>query len=87
MPSKKSLELKEFTLEDLKSELSETQTQYQKMQFDHATKGLENPLSLREVRRDIARIETELRNRDLAGMDESALAKRSKIRARRAKRK
>ena len=87
MPSKKSLELKEFTLEDLKSELQETQTQYQKMQFDHATKGLENPLSLREVRRDIARIETELRNRDLAGMDEGALAKRSKIRARRAKRK
>ena len=44
MPSKKSLELKEFTLEDLKSELNETQTQYQKMEFDHATKGLENPL-------------------------------------------
>ncbi|MCB0688403.1 MAG: 50S ribosomal protein L29 [Saprospiraceae bacterium] len=87
MPSKKSLELKEFTLEDLRSELSETQTQFQKMQFDHATKGLENPLSLREVRRDIARLKTELKNRELAELDENALAKRSKIRARRAKRK
>ena len=85
MPSKKSLELKEFTLEDLKSELSETQAQYQKMQFDHATKGLENPLSMREVRRDIARMNTELRRRVVAAMDEGALAKRSKIRSRRAK--
>ncbi len=87
MPSKKSLELKEFTLEDLKSELHETQAQYQKMQFDHATKGLENPLSMREVRRDIARMKTELRSREVAAMDEGALAKRSRIRARRAKRK
>lgn len=87
MPSKKSLELKEFSLEDLKNELVETQTQYQKMQFDHATKGLENPLSLREVRRDIARLRTELRNREIGDLDEVALGKRSKIRARRAKRK
>ncbi|MBK8506915.1 MAG: 50S ribosomal protein L29 [Saprospiraceae bacterium] len=85
MPSKKSLELKEFTLEDLKSELNETQAQYQKMEFDHATKGLENPLSMREVRRDIARMKTELRNREVTAMDDVALAKRSKIRARRAK--
>jgi large subunit ribosomal protein L29 len=87
MPSKKSLELKEFTLEDLKSELLETQAQYQKMQFDHATKGLENPLSMREVRRDIARMKTEVRSREVTAMDEGALAKRSRIRARRAKRK
>ena len=87
MPSKKSLELKEFTLEDLKSELAETQSQYQKMKFDHATKGLENPLALREVRRDIARMKSEVRNREIAALDEGALAKRSKIRARRAKRK
>ena len=85
MPSKKSLELKEFTLEDLKSELNETQGQYQKMEFDHATKGLENPLSMREVRRDIARMKTELRSREVTAMDEVALAGRSKIRARRAK--
>jgi large subunit ribosomal protein L29 len=85
MPSKKSLELKEFTLEDLHSELSETQQQYQKMKFDHATKGLENPLSMREVRRDVARMKSEIRSRELAAMDEGALAKRSKIRARRAK--
>ncbi len=83
MPSKKTLELKEFSLEDLKNELQETEAQYQKMKFDHATKGLENPLSLREVRRDLARLNTEHRRREMEALDETALAKRSKIRARR----
>ncbi len=87
MPSKKTLELKEFTVEDLRSELAETETQYQKMKFDHATKGLDNPLALREVRRDIARLNTEIRSRELESMGEEAIAGRSKIRARRAKRK
>jgi len=85
MPTKKSLELKEFTSEDLQSELQETLKQYQKMKFDHATKGLENPLSIREVRRDIARMETELRRREMETMNESSLVKRSRIRSRRAK--
>ncbi len=83
MPSKKSLELKEFTLEDLRSELLETESQYQKMKFDHATKGLENPLALREVRRDLARINTEIRSRELESLDQKAWEGRSKIRQRR----
>lgn len=85
MPSKKTLELKEFNLEDLRSELAESEAQYHKMTFDHATKGLENPLRLREVRRDIARLKTEVRKRELSEMTEDQVAKRSKIRARRRK--
>ena len=60
MPSKKFLELQEFSDVDLMNELTETEKQYQKMKFDHAIKGLDNPLSLREVRRDIARLKTEV---------------------------
>ena len=86
MPTKKTLELRDFTPEDLVSEISETETQYQKMKFDHAIKGLDNPLALREVRRDLARLKTEARRREVEAMDEQAIAKRSKIRARRAKR-
>ncbi|NND06324.1 MAG: 50S ribosomal protein L29 [Saprospiraceae bacterium] len=86
MPSKKTLELRDFSLEDLVSEIAETETQYQKMKFDHAIKGLDNPLALREVRRDLARLKTEARRREVEAMDEQAIAKRSKIRARRAKR-
>ena len=85
MPSKKTIELQEFTLTELQNELKETEQQYQKMEFDHTTKGLDNPLTLREVRRDIARMKTELRKRELTDLGEEGLKNRSKIRARRAK--
>lgn len=87
MPSKKTLELKEFSVDDLKNEILETETQYQKMKFDHAIKGLDDPLALREVRRDIARLKTEVRTRELSELGTEGIAKRSKIRARRARKK
>ena len=87
MATKKFIELQEFSDEELINELKETQAQYQKLKFDHATKGLENPLVLREVRRDIARLKTEVRRRELASASEEKLAKRSKIRERRRRNK
>ena len=83
MASKKYLELQEFSDAELASELNEIETQSQKLRFDHAIKGLDNPLRLREIRRDIARIKSEIRRRELAKMDEAQIAGRSKIRARR----
>ena len=85
MATKKFLELQELTDSDLNTELVESKSQYQKMQFDHAIKGLENPLMLREIRRDIARLQTEIRRRQVAQMDEAQIANRSKIRRRRRK--
>ena len=83
MATKKFLELQEFSDQDLQSELEETQAQYRKLKFDHATKGLENPIVLREIRRDIARLKTEMRRRELENASKEQLDKRSKIRARR----
>ncbi len=83
MATKKFLELQEFSDADLASELRDTQAQYQKLKFDHAIKGLDNPLTLREVRRDIARLQTEIRRRQVAAMSPEQLGNRSKIRARR----
>lgn len=83
MATKKFLELQEYSDADLKAELEETQVKYNKMQFDHAITGLDNPLVLREVRRDIARLATEARRRELAQAKPEELAQRSKIRARR----
>ena len=80
MATKKFLELKEFSLEELEAELITTKAQYSKMKFDHAIKGLENPLALREVRRDIARMSTEKSRRSLETV---APAERNKIRTRR----
>lgn len=85
MATKKFQELQELSDVDLDAMLAETQADYQKMKFDHAIKGLENPLVIREARRDIARLQTEIRRRQVANMDESQLANRSKIRARRRK--
>ena len=83
MPTKKFLELQDFSDADLQAQLEDTQSKYQKMKFDHAITGLDNPLLLREVRRDIARLSTEIRRRELAGASEEELSNRSKIRARR----
>ncbi len=84
MASKKFLELKEFSLEEVTNELTETKTMYGKMKFDHAIKGLENPMALREVRRDIARLTTEVRRRELVDIDPES---RTKIRSRRRRNK
>jgi large subunit ribosomal protein L29 len=84
MATKKFLELKDYSDADLSSELESTEVQYQKLKFDHAIRGLDNPLVLREVRRDIARLKSEVRRRELAAeAKETGLAHRSKIRARR----
>ena len=85
MATKKFLELKEFSDQDLVNEIAETQTQLQKLEFDHAIKGLDNPLVLREVRRDIARLKTEVSRRRVEALDEAGKAKRSRIRKRRSK--
>jgi large subunit ribosomal protein L29 len=83
MATKKFLELKEFTQEELLNELKETQVQYQKITFDHAIKGLDNPMVIREVRRDIARLKGEVRRREVEAMSPEQIAKRTKIRERR----
>ena len=87
MASKKYIELQDYSTEELKSELEASQVDYQKMKFDHAIKGLDDPLQLREVRRDIARLQTEVRRRELAEMTDEQLANRSKIRKRRRRQK
>lgn len=83
MASNKFLELQEFSDVDLLAELESTEAEYQKMRFDHSVKGLDNPMELPEMRKDVARLKTEVRRRELSRMDEAQLAKRSKIRARR----
>lgn len=83
MASKKFQELQEYSLEDLRVELETTEKSYVKMKFDHAIKGLEDPMRLREVRRDIARMQTEIRRRELLDAPADVLASRSRIRRRR----
>lgn len=72
---------------ELQSELQGLESELQQMKFDHAAKGIANPMEIREVRRDIARIYTEARRRELATMTPEQLELRSKMRARRRRQK
>ena len=85
MATKKYLELQDLSVDDLNGILVEREAEYNNMKFEHNMDGLQNPLELRESRRDIARIKTELRRRQLAEATEAELAGRSKIRRRRRK--
>ena len=83
MPSKKFVELQEFTLADLTAEIEERESALKQLKIDHAIRGLDNPLEIRDKRRDLARLKTELRRRELSEMESDQIANRSKIRARR----
>jgi large subunit ribosomal protein L29 len=51
---------------DIKAKISEDEQRLKKMQFAHAITPLENPMTIRTLRKDIARLKTELKKRALA---------------------
>lgn len=83
MATNRYVEIGEMSDADLQAELSQINVQYQKLRFDHTIKGLDNPVTLRNTKRDIARIKTEIRRRELSALTPAQIAKRSKIRLRR----
>ena len=50
---------------DLEKELGELKNELFKLRFSLATNGLDNPMKIKEVKKDIARIKTVLREREL----------------------
>ena len=58
--------INEMSSPELENELSELKTELFKLRFSLATNGLDNPLKIKEVKKDIARINTILRQRELA---------------------
>ncbi|MBO5398207.1 MAG: 50S ribosomal protein L29 [Clostridia bacterium] len=61
----KNNKIKEMSSPELEKELSELKTELFKLRFSLATNGLVNPMKIKEVRKNIARIKTELRQREL----------------------
>ena len=57
--------LKDLNEKDIKARIAEDKLRLKKLEFAHAISPLENPLSIRSLRRDIARLKTELKNRTL----------------------
>jgi large subunit ribosomal protein L29 len=61
----KQSQIKELTQDELKDLLVEETQVLAKMVFNHTVSPLENPLKIRETRRTIARMKTELRKKEL----------------------
>ena len=55
----------EMSSPELEKELGELKTELFKLRFSLATNGLDNPMRIKEVKKDIARINTVLRQREL----------------------
>jgi len=58
-------EIKELTTKEIAERIDTESEKLTRMRLNHAVSPLENPMVLKESRKDIARLNTELRNRQL----------------------
>ncbi|MEM6515318.1 MAG: 50S ribosomal protein L29 [Bacteroidota bacterium] len=61
----KQAEIAKLSVTELQEKLVETKKSYSDLKMAHAVSPLENPIQLRNVRRSVARIATELTKREL----------------------
>ena len=66
MPSPKAAQLRDLTDEALIQRLAETKQALFNLRFQHVTGQLDNYSRLPELKREVARINTELRAREIA---------------------
>ena len=52
--------LKDLNVSDLKARIQEDELRLKKLEFAHAISPLENPMSIRALRKDVARLKTSL---------------------------
>lgn len=59
--------VREMTTQEIVEQLEEEKLGYSKMKMGHTISPLENPILLRNKRKDIARLASELRSRQIKG--------------------
>jgi len=62
----KNEEIKTLSVEQLNARLKELKTELFNLRFSHTTRNLANPLAIRNVRKEIARVQTAIRAQELA---------------------
>ncbi len=62
--------IREMSSPELEKELGELKTELFKLKFSLATNGLDNPMKIKEVKKDIAKINTVLTERKIASKKE-----------------
>lgn len=61
----KKVEIKELSTQDLKDRLEQMEQEYAQLKITHSVSPVDNPAKIRRDRRMIARVKTELRQREL----------------------
>ena len=61
----KTSEIKDLTTDEIREKIETEKAALTKMKMNHAVSPLENPMLIRTTRRNIARLMTELRTREL----------------------
>ena len=61
----KATELRAMSVSDLSAKLTDLKKELFNLRFQHAVNQLDNPLRLVEVKKDIARVKTVLREKEL----------------------
>jgi large subunit ribosomal protein L29 len=54
-----------LSAEDLTARIKEDELRLKKLEFGHAISPLENPMTIRNLRRELARLKTELKKKQL----------------------
>lgn len=61
----KTSEIKELSTAELKEKIEDTKTLLVRLRFNHAVSPLENPMKIKKTRRLVARLLTEIKNREV----------------------
>ena len=64
-------EIKYLSVAELNAKLKELNSELFNLRFSHATRSLANPMALHNVKKDIARVKTILREKELQEKGES----------------
>ena len=56
----KKADIKNLGTEDIQNKLAEVKADFNKLKLAHAISPIENPIQIRDLRKTIARLETEL---------------------------
>ena len=62
----KAAEIRELSADDLQAKLEEARAELFNLRFQMATSQLDNTARVKQVKKDIARIQTEMRARELS---------------------
>jgi large subunit ribosomal protein L29 len=61
----KQVDIKDLSVDDLTEKFAEQKEVLSKLKLSHSVSPLENPMQLKSARRTVARLQTELKKREL----------------------